>query len=181
MKLGLILAVGAFFMSSANAAETDIFKANGQFGQVTYTYNNGGWANGTVSVDGAGISRTAHLFYVAYNPSNGYRYWNGDIPTNAVTVNGVAQISVDIDTCIVNPTPACGPVKFAVSTNQPSSGWINNGVWGYQFDGYMVKYAGAAQARSSSASGTILDQTIDNARSWIGTMDRVTIEVNIGN
>lgn len=181
MKLALVFAVFAASITSAQAATTDIITTNGEFGQVTYTYNNGGWANGTVSVDGAGVNRTAYLFYVAYNPTNGYRYWSGNIPVDAVTVNGVAQISVNIDTCTVNATPACGPVNFQVSTNEPASGWINNGVWGYQYDGYSVKNVGAAQARSSSATGTILDQVIDNGRSWIGTMDNVTIELTVGN
>ena len=181
MKLGLIFAVGLLSTSAANAAVVDTFTTNGQFGQVTYTYNNGGWANGTVSVDGAGTNRTAHLFYVAYNPINGYRYWSGAIPVEAVTVTGVSKMAVDIDTCTVNPTVACGPVNFVVSTNEPASGWVNNGVWGYQYDGYIFNYAGAAQARSSSASGMILDQVIDNSRSWIGTMDNVIVNVSTGN
>lgn len=181
MKLGLFFAVGLLAMSSANAAVVDTFTINGQYGQVSYTYKNGGYAFGSISVDGAGVNQTAFLVYVASNSTNGYRYWRGQIPVDAVTVTGVASMAVDIDTCSVDPTPSCGPVNFTVSTNEPATGWISDGVWGYQYDGYIYKHVGAAQARSSSASGMILDQVIDNSRSWIGKMDNVTVQISTGN
>lgn len=171
----------SFFVLSVNAAETNIFKVNGQFGQVPYTYNNGSWASGAVSVDGAGINRTAFLYYSAYSPTMGYNSWRGSIPVEAVTVKGVASISVDIDTCTVSADAGCGYVNFIVETNEPASGWINNGVWGYDYDGYIARYVGASQSRSSTSTGTILGVSADNTRAWIGTMDDVTVEVQTGN
>ncbi len=174
--LGLIV-----FMSTANASETALFKVNGQYAQVPYTYNAGSWASGAVSVDGTGISQTAFLYYSAYSSSTGYQFWRGAIPIEAVKVTGVASMSVDIDTCTVSATSGCGYVKFTVATNEPASGWVNNGVWGYSYGDYVVRYAGASQVRSASATGTILGQAVDNPRGWIGTMDDVTVEVQVGN
>lgn len=174
--------VGLFFVVlSVNAAETSLFKVNGQFGQVPYTYNAGSWASGAVSVEGTGLNQTAFLYYTAYSPSAGYKFWRGNIPVEAVTVTGIAGISVEIDTCTVSATVGCGYVNFRVATNEPASGWVNNGVWGYDYNGYIARYAGASQSRSATSTGTILGLSANNSRAWMGTMDDVTVEVQVGN
>ena len=179
MKIAIIFLGVVFFASTANAAEVELFKINGQYAEASYTTSAGGWASGGVSVDGIGNNQTAFLYYSAY--SNGvFRFWRGSIPRDAVRVTGVASMSVEIDTCTVNAIDGCGYVNFSVATNEPASGWVNNGVWGYSYDGYIARYAGASQVRSSTSTGTILGQSVDNPRSWIGAMDDVTVEIQTG-
>jgi hypothetical protein len=168
--------------STVQAAEVDVMKLSGQFGQAPYTASEQGWANATVSVQGNGVNRTAHLFHVSYEyATNTYKYWSGKIPVENVTVKGVSSISVDIDTCEVNYTPSCGYVNFTVATDEPASGWIDNGVRKFQYDGYMRNEVGARQVRASSSTGTVNGLSVDNARAFSGKYEEVTIEVTVGN
>lgn len=175
------IAAVLFAAASVNAAEVNLFKAKGEYGQVPYTYTPGiGWANGTVSVDGSGENRTANLFYASYTVANGYNFWRGDIPVDAVTVNGVDQISVEIDTCSISNVGGCGYVNFSVRKDVPAGGWINNGAWRVDYDDYHAVYSGNSQVRYASSTGEILGIPVDNSRAFIGKMNEVTIEVTVG-
>ncbi len=177
MLLGSVLSLA---LVPAHAAQTNVFKMNGEFAQLPYSSSDQGWVTGSVGVDGNGASRVAYLFYAVYTPANGYAFWRDQIPLSAVTVKGVSSMAVELDTCTVSNTAGCGYVKFEVNTNEPASGWINKGSWGYAYDGYMVRFAGAGQARSSSATGSILGLPVDGSGAWIGTLDNVTVEVTVG-
>ena len=80
----------------------------------------------------------------------------------------------------ISALASCGYVNFTVDTNEPASGWVNNGVWGSTYTGYISRYVGAAQARNASSTGTILGHNVDSSRAWIGTMDEVTIKITTG-
>jgi hypothetical protein len=174
-----LLAITGF----ANAAETYVDTISGQYGQVRYTPTAEGWVYANVFVDGAGVNRTAKLNYVSYSFVDGYKAWFGSIPEYTVVTTGVSSISVDVDTCAVEPVNSrgCGPVNFTVSTSEPASGWVNNGVVAYEYSDLMVRYVGANQVRESSASGMINGQTFDNARAFSGTSDNVYVQVTVGN
>lgn len=172
--IGLLLCT-----SIAQSAVVEQVVTSGQFGQVSA--NNGGaagWANATVSVEGEGINQTAHLFHVSNSPSTGYQFWTGNIPVNTVKRTGVASISVDIDTCSVSNNPGCGYVNFTVTTDEPASGWIDNGVRKYDWDGYIYREAGARQVRFSRSTGTVNGISVNNDRAFMGKYNEVTISIS---
>ncbi len=163
---------------AAHSAVVDQIVSSGQFGQVSV--NNGGntgWANATISVEGNGVNRTAHLFHVSYSPSTGYKYWTGNIPADSVTVTGVASIAVDIDTCSVSNTAGCGPVSFMVTTDEPATGWIDNGVIKYEWNNLIYREVGARQVRFSSSTGYVNGIPVDGNRAFMGKYNEVTISV----
>ena len=180
LALSLFTLIG---FSTAHAAEPVVMTLNGQFGQIGYTRTADGWVSSTVSVDGVGLDKTAYLFYTSYNYTNGYKFWRGAIPMETVTQTGVASISVDVNTCNVEPLNAagCGPVSFTVNTDEPASGWVDNGTRSYSYDDYIYNSVGARQVRFSSASGSINGSAFDSSRAYMGKFDKVTIQVTVGN
>lgn len=184
MIYGLKVIAVAIIMSvavAAQAAETDIFKLNGQYGQTGYVYNNGSWVAAGVAVDGAGQNETAVLYYSVYNYSAGtFSYWRNNIPVEAVTVNGINYMSVAIDTCTISAVAGCGYVELVLDTIEPAAGWVNNGVWGYDYSGYIFRAAGSSVVRSATAVGTVLGVAVNSDRGYIGTLDDVTVEISTG-
>ena len=167
------------FTSVAHSEVIDQLVSSGQYGQASANYGGDiGWASATVSVDGNGVNRTAHLFHVSYSPATNYNYWSGNIPANAVTVKGVNSISVNIDTCTVQYIAGCGPVSLTVTTDQPASGWIDNGVIQYDWDGVIYREAGARQVRFSSATGSVHGVPLDTTRAYMGKYNEVSITVS---
>ena len=181
-KLSTILScalVISFFTSVAqSAADVEQVVLSGQFGQVSANnYGNLGWANATVSIEGNGVNRTAFLVHASDSPSTGYNLWRGSIPADAVTVTGVASISVNIDTCSVSNIDGCGPVYFTVTTNEPASGWIDNGTRQYNWGNVIYREAGSRQVRFSSSTGSIHGIPVNNSRAFMGKYNEVTISI----
>jgi hypothetical protein len=171
-----------FGTSVAHAAVVDQYVSSGQYGSASA--NNGGavgWANATISTDGSGVNQTAHLFHVSYSPNTGYNYWSGDIPVEYVTVTGVASISVSVDTCTVNNVSGCGQVDLTVTTDEPATGWIDNGVREYDWNGVIYREVGARQVRFSSATGSVHGIPLNTSRAFMGKFNEVTITVTTGN
>jgi len=164
---------------AVHAEVIDQVVSSGQYGQASAN-NTGdiGWAAATVSIEKNGINRTAHLFHVSSSPSTGYNYWTGNIPVDAVIVNGVNSISVNIDTCSVNYIAGCGPVYLTVTTSEPATGWIDNGVRQYDWNGVIYREAGARQVRFSSATGSVHGVPIDTTRAFMGKYNDVSITVS---
>lgn len=175
----LALMVSSF---AAQAAETYLETINGQYGQVGYTRTAEGWVSATVYVDGEGINRTASMFTVSYSYVDGYKFWRGSLPNSTVTTNGVSSISVDVDTCALEPVnaPGCGYNSFTVTANTPANGWINNGVVSYEYSDLLVRYVGASQVRMSTGEGIINGQSFTGARAFTGTSDNVYVQITVG-
>jgi len=172
---GLLLA--SFFMASSAVAGTVYqFTSNGTFGQTW-----GGSAGVNVSVDGSGVNRVAHLVYYAYSADIGYNFWYGEIPADAVKVNGVSSVSVQIDTCTLGNLSGCGYVDATINTNEPASGWVYTGAYDYSYGDMVIKYVGHNQARFSSATGTVLGLPVNPTNAAIGKYTDMGVTVNIGN
>ena len=117
------------------------------------------------------------MFHYSYSPSTGYNGWSGSIPVDAVTVTGVASISVNIDTCSVSNTAGCGPVYFTVTTNEPASGWIDNGSRQYDWGNVIYREAGNRQVRFSSSAGSVHGIPVNSNNAFMGKFNEVTISV----
>jgi len=180
LVLGLMFVLS---MGAAHAAETYVMNVHGQYGQVYYTRTDSGWVSGMVSVDGSGVNQTAFVFATSYSQADGYKFWRGNVPVSAVTVNGISSISVDVDTCAVEPINmrGCGYLNFTVTTDEPATGWIDNGVVHYSYGDYIQTSAGARQVRASSAEGSINGQAFSSSRAFMVKSSDVNIQITVGN
>lgn len=182
--LKMIITLTVFIGSTTlYAAETHIMTMKGQYGQFGYTPTADGWVAGSVSVYGTGQDKTAFMFHTSYTYADGYKFWRGNIPVEAVSQVGVSSIAVNVNTCDVEPLnmPGCGPVSFTVTTDEPATGWIDNGVSSYSYNDFMYQAVGARQVRFSSAIGSINGSAFNTSRAYMGVYNDVTISITVGN
>jgi hypothetical protein len=165
----------------AQAASTDTFVVSGTYGQSGYVYTPGmGSASATVSISGAGVNQTATLMHWSNDPTNGYQYWRGLIPMDAVTSTGIAGISVTIDTCEVDNRAGCGYVDLSVRSDVPASGWVDNGVNEITSTGYIYRQVGSRIVRFASSTGSVNGIPVDSTRAFMSKGTDVTISVTTG-
>ena len=169
---GLFL-VTSFMGSNAFAQVLDQYVSSGIYGQTW-----GGSAYINVSVDGSGVNRVARLAYGTW--VNGYNYWYGEIPADAVKVTGVSSIAVQIDTCSLGNGSGCGYVDVTINTTEPASGWVYTGVYDYSYGDMIMHYVGNNQVRFSSASGTVLGIPVSETQAGIGMLNTTSITVSLG-
>lgn len=187
MKQNLIKFIGVtlitFVSFAAIAADGDTDVTSYQFGSTGSTITSGvGSSFGTVSIEDNGHNRSAFLIVHGYSYNSGSFNWSGHIPVDSVTVNGVSSMSVEFDTCTYDGEPGshgeCGYVYFTVDTNQPASGWIQNGSTTIDYGLYYVRFAGSYQARRSTSSGHIIGIPVNNSsHAFIGKGQDVEIEL----
>ena len=164
---------------------SSILMASSAFAGVVYQYNSSGQygqaGNGStgmeLTVDGSGVNEVARLVYYSY-AGGSFSMWAGDIPTDAVTVNGVNSMSVQLDTCTVNNVDGCGYVDVTIDTNEPAAGWVYTGAYNSQYGNMVIERVGHIQARFSTAVGTVNGISVDG-RGFIGKMTDVNVTVSL--
>ena len=185
MKKQLIAFFGviSLFIASftVNAADGDTDLTSFQYGVTGSVTNSAGSAFGVLSIENNGHNRTAYLTVSGHSNNNGGSFnWSGDIPLDAVKVNGVSDMSVELDTCSYpgHGHGQCGYLNFTIITNVPASGWIEKGSRITDYGLYYVRTAGSIQARSSTSSGYIFDiPLINSSRAYITKGQDVEIEL----
>jgi hypothetical protein len=190
MKLNKILstvtiaAAGLAINSAANAALIDQYTtASSDFAQV---YQNGVSVN--LTVEGAGVNRTVHMSVSRYVYGDGFTYWSGTIPADAVVDNGIASTTVNVDTCGLTETVsigdlACGPVNMTFTKQDYL--WKTNGVTQYSYGDISYQLIGGISTFSAAASGTVetggVDTNIDATNATMGKYTDVSITVSTAN
>lgn len=149
---------------------------SGTYGQAS-GYSAEGFAGVNVTVDG---SDTARLVTYSSTAADGYKLWAGDIPASAVTVHGVSSISVQIDTCSVDPTTGCGYVDVTIDMDPKAYGFITDGSSHYTWDNIIVQVAGPTQVHGATATGFINGVSLDGLRAFIGKYTNVSMEIVTG-
>jgi hypothetical protein len=186
MKINALLKVLAVFTglfiigSAAHAGLVDQYTT----GDAEYAnvYQNGTSVN--VTIEGAGVNRKVSLSHSSYSYGTGSVYWSGEIPADAVTVNGVAQISVYVDTCNLparvswgaNP---CGLVD--VTFDKVDRLWKTNGVRQYQWGDLIYQIVGGITTFSAQSTGTVRGVNVDSTRAYMGQYNNVSVQVNTAN
>lgn len=161
---------------SANAGVIYHNVTSGTYGQAS-GYTADGFAGVNISVNG---TSTARLVTYSYTPAAGYKFWYGDIPASAVTVNGIKNISVQIDTCSVDPSSGCGYVNASFSMDPKGDGFTTTGSIHYTWDNVIVTVAGPTDVRSANATGFVNGVAIDGDRAYIGKYTQSSIEIQTG-
>jgi hypothetical protein len=175
IKAALVtIAAGISFAAQAELID-QYTTASSEFAQV---YKNNTSIN--MYIEGAGINQTISLSH--YNTSTGY--WRGVIPASSVTVNGIASISVTVNTCdyIASSswgTDPCGLVD--VTFNKADYLWKTNGVSHYTWGDTIRQYVGGISTFSASATGTIKGVSIDSTRAYMGKYNNVAVVVSTVN
>lgn len=169
----LFTIISLSFSFTAQAELIDQYTTtNSEYAQV---YKNGTSVN--LSIEGAGISQVITLSH--YNYLTGY--WRGVVPATAVTVNGVASIAVNIDTCALTATSRFGAAPCGlvdVTFNKGDYLWKTNGVRQYTWGNTIRQYVGGISTFSASTVGTVNGVVVDSNRAYIGRYTNVTVIVS---
>jgi hypothetical protein len=177
----LVGAIGLLAIGSAAHAELvdQSTTTSSQFAQV---YQNGTSIN--LTIEGAGVNRKVSLSHSYYSYDTGSIYWSGEIPADAVTVNGASQVSVYVDTCTLparvswgeNP---CGIVD--VTFTQGDYLWKTNGVQQYQWGDLIYQIVGGIVTFSAQSAGTVRGVDVGSANAAMGKYNNVSIQVSTAN
>lgn len=165
-------------ISAANAATIDqSTTGSSEFAQV---YQNSTSIN--LTIEGAGVNRVVTLAVSNYAPGVGSSYWKGIIPNDAVTVNGIAQVSVNVaDTCAYEASSTygsdyCYAVDATFSKNDYL--WKTNGVTQYKWGDIIYQIVGGVSTFSAAATGYVNGVDISSTRAYMGKYNNVNIIVS---
>jgi hypothetical protein len=177
----LAFAGGLLVLSSAAQAElVDQFTTSAA--QYANVYSNGTSVN--LTIEGAGANRKVKLSHSFYSYETGSLYWSGTIPADAVTVNGIAQVSVYVDTCSRTASVTwgdnpCGVVDVTFTKNDFL--WKTNGVRQYQWGDLIYQIVGGINTFSAQSSGTVRGVVVDASNAYMGKYTDVSIQVSTAN
>lgn len=174
-KTALVLfTVGLSFTAQAELID-QYSTTSSEFAQV---YKNGTSVN--LNIEGAGINQSISLSH--YNTSTGY--WRGVIPASSVTANGIASISVTVNTCDYTALSSWGAAPCGlvdITFNKVDYLWKTNGVRHYTWGDTIRQYVGGISTFSASATGTVKGVSVDSTRAYMGKYNNVTIIVSTVN
>ena len=128
-----------------------------------------------IDVNGNGVNREIYLY--AYSGTWGvdYKYWGGKIPADAVSVDGIHGVRVNINTCDVMYNDGCGLIDVTI-TSEP--GYDNfrtrTGVTSIRYaNGIILNRVGHLHDRFTNTSGTINGYPISIvAPNWASVMSK---------
>jgi len=169
----------SIFALTANADVLYEYISSGTYGQAS-VFSNGNYASINVTVDGLGTNQTIRLSTYSHLPNEGYNFWSGEIPASYVTVKGVDSIAVNVNTCDVNPTTACGPVDVTITMDPDGGEFVTDGSSQYKWDNLIFAIAGPVQVHSATVTGTVNGVPLDSGRAYMGKYDTAHIEVLTG-
>ena len=177
------ITLGTVALALNSAAQAGIIDqsttSSAGFSQV---YQNGTSVN--LTIEGAGANRTVNLAISSYTYGVGSTYWSGEIPADAVVVNGIAQVSVNVDTCTLEPKVSygdypCGMVDMTFT--KADYLWKTNGVTQYTYGDITYQLIGGISTFSAAASGTVRGVEINATNAYMGKYTDVSITVSTGN
>lgn len=168
--------LGMAALSSAFSVNAEVlYQAveSSTYGQANGANSIGEFAGVNVTVDG---SDTARLI-TRTSTATGSTFWAGSIPASAVTVLGAHRISVQIDTCSINPADGCGYVDATITADPKDGGFITDGSLHYNWSGLIQTVAGPTQVRYSNVTGFVNGVSLDGVRGFLGKYTRASIMV----
>ena len=159
----------------AQAAVDNKYTFNGQWVQ---SYS--GDASIYLEISGEGVNQTVYLYSHSGQRSTGDQIiWNGPIPSDAVTIQGIHSVSVKVNTCEheADFSTGCGMVDVTATSE---AGWENFRVLTqvshfYTWDGMMMQQVGHIHDRYTSTTGSVngYPLNIDNSgdiKTWMSRM-----------
>lgn len=159
--------------------------------------NSDGLVVADIYEEGAGINASKWLRVITnVRDADGilrYERWQGVIPNNAMSINGVASASISVDTCTLtagfSSANGCGVVELTVTKDPLAFGSTSAGAYAYNYGGLIMQYAGSWTTHNSTAVGSVNGINIDTAlnsafgasRAVIGKYTNVSVTVTTGN
>lgn len=159
--------------------------------------NADGYVNVSFYEEGAGPTSKKYLsLYVQTRDENGFwqlTRWNGVVPAEAISINGVNNATINVDTCQVETTynyaNGCGVVSLTVTKDPQAFGSTSAGAYAYNWNGLIMQFAGSWTTHNSTATGSVYGINIDtaannsfgSATARIGKYTNVSVTVTTGN
>jgi hypothetical protein len=182
-KLLSVLTLATAGLAMCSAAQAGVIDqsttASAEFAQV---YHNGTSVN--LTIEGAGANRVVNLSTYSYTYGVGGVYWSGEIPADAVVDNGIASITVNVDTCMSTPRVtygenACGLVNVTFTKNDYL--WKTNGVTRYNWGDIIYEVIGGISTFSAAATGTVHGVDVSATNAYMGKYNDVSVTVSTAN
>lgn len=179
----LLQAVLALLVIAAVPAQAEVYQYNVK-GYTAFAWSK--TAAVRLHIDGSGVNRKVMLYANSGVSGVDYKYWGGEIPADAVTVNGINSISVNINTCTVLSNIGCGLVDVTMTT---LAGYENfrtrTGAWNYTTPYATFNYVGHLHDRYADVAGTVngypLNITGPSWNSIVSQTSELSVSVFIGN
>jgi len=174
-QLSSVLFVMAAISLPAQAGLNYQYTFNGQWVQSYSQY-----ASIYLEISGNGVNQTVYLYSHSGHWSTGDQViWNGPIPTDAVNIQGIHSVSVNVNTCDLDATYSTGCGVVAVTTTS-QAGWENFRVLTqasnfHTWDGLVLQQVGYIHDRYTNTTGSVNGYSIniDNSgdiKTWMSRM-----------
>jgi hypothetical protein len=134
----------------------------------SYTWSGSYNASLGIDIQDNGENQVIRMSANSYSEENGYNYWYGEIPSDAVLNMSIHGLSVNVDTCQLTAmyswgTAPCGVVAVDI-TSEP--GWENFRTWTqpthyHTWYGYLQTRVSHSHTRFTSTTGTVNGVSID--------------------
>lgn len=145
-------------------------------------YNNGNSLNVQVVQHGIGPDQNTNLIYFVHGPI-GWKFWSGSIPNSALIGAGTSTLTLNVNTCEINPSSYCGVLNITWKTDGRYSTY-SSGLRKVQTGDITVQTHGTRTYKSSSTSGSVIGFNVSqllHIYSTIGTDHNVTHSIYKGN
>lgn len=194
MKKIIIAASIALFASTANAEILDQYSTQDASYANVRQNNADGYVVADIYEEAAGLQKRKwlRLITIARNADGLLKYerWQGVIPNDeAMSINGVARATINVDTCLLTASFAssngCGVVNLTVTKDPLAFGSTSAGAYAYNYGDFVMQYAGTWSTHNSTATGSVNGISIDTAanaafgasRAVIGRYTNVSVTV----
>jgi hypothetical protein len=178
--------LGLLFVSAAmgTSVQAEVLYQFNATGYQTYSWSP--QASIHLYVDGSGVNQTVYLFAFSGVRGVDYKYWGGIVPNDALQIQGISGIKVNVDTCEILNNDGCGLIDVTIDSEP---GWENfrtsTGVTQYKYNDIIMTSVGHTHDRYTTTTGTINGYPIDiQAPNWNSTISKtseMSVRVETGN
>lgn len=177
--VAVMLASLGLVTTPASAALLYQFSGSGDYASARL-YAGGEYVYVWVSQEVSGANTYTRLIYSTRTADGAYKYWAGSIPATSITGAATGSLTVDLDTCTVNPTAGCGPVSLTWSATNAYVGKYSGRTMNSD-DGITRQFVGTSTRKGSLVTGVVGDVTLDGLASSMGKYSNATVVVRTVN
>lgn len=130
--------------------------------------NDGTFVRGGIAQHGVGADKKVRLFYFIYKDQVATS-WGGYIPNTTVSGFGTGNLIVNVNTCDINPTAACGVVKITWKANTDKSRFVS-GIQSRRQGNIMSRTVGTYSYNMADVTGSITGIDLSTVSRMYGRM-----------
>lgn len=172
-----IIPVMAMFSVSgfANAELSHKVVNKGLVAQFSGGNSSSGYIDVFLTQSGLGAAQTTTLYY-SVSKGVEYKSWSGVIPNSAISGSGTGNLTVNYNTCSVNPVALCGVINVSWKKNNTHS-QFKSGLSISKFQSVIMQSHGTRTQNTTDSAGSVLDtnlSVIPHLSSYMGVDHNVT-------